>query len=259
MTYSESDIAARFEALVDEAGWPDQLSPAHLGGIDQFHAGGLEVTDRLIGELHVTSDSRVLDAGSGFGGVARRIAETTGASVTGVDVTESYVEAARDLTARCGLQDLVTFSVGDLLELPASDHDAAVSLHVQMNLADKDGFFAALHRSLRPGGRLAIWDVCSSGDHELPWPMPWSLDGSHSHLVSSDELRGAAETAGFAVEIWSDETGWVNSWFGRVFENGPPAGPSLPGLLDDGFSRILNFATELDKGTLAIVLGVLTA
>ncbi|MFQ5556551.1 MAG: SAM-dependent methyltransferase [Acidimicrobiales bacterium] len=260
MAYTESNIAGAIESMLADAGWPPEVTPRQLGPLDQFHAGGLEATDRLISGLRVGPGSRVLDAGSGLGGVARRIAETTGATVVGIDLTPGYVDAARALTRRCGLDHLVTFAVGDVADpVPGADFDAAVSVHVQMNVDDKVGFFAAVHDGLRSDGRFAIWDVCRTGHDELPWPMPWSLDGTDSHLVSPVELRGAVTTAGFAIRKWSDETAWVNQWFATSTERRRPTGPTLSRILDDGVVRILNFAGEIGKGTLAVVRGVMTA
>jgi hypothetical protein len=52
-----------------------------------------------------------LDVGPGFGGPARQIGRRAGGRVTGIDITPAYVDAARDLTARTGLRDLVDFRV----------------------------------------------------------------------------------------------------------------------------------------------------
>ena len=44
----------------------------------------------------------VLDVGSGVGGPARFLAATCGCQVTGVDLSEPFVDAARYLTERTG-------------------------------------------------------------------------------------------------------------------------------------------------------------
>ncbi|MBQ10399.1 MAG: hypothetical protein CMJ45_02485 [Planctomyces sp.] len=61
-----------------------------------------------------------------------------GCHVTVVDLTESYVQAARELTARLGLADQVTHQVGNALELPFDDgqFDVVWTQNSGMNIAD---------------------------------------------------------------------------------------------------------------------------
>ena len=250
MTYSEDDIAGTIEQLLGDAGGP--LTPAKLARLDQFHVGGAEAVDRLLPALAVTATSHVLDVGSGFGGPARLVAARTGARVHGVDITRRYVDAATRLTARCGLDHLVTFEHADIAHhRPAQPYDAAVTMHVQMNVADKVAWYRAIADRLTGGGRLAMWDVCIAADRPVTWPMPWSIDGSDSHLVTADQLRGAIDAAGLVATEWVDETAWVNDWFASA----AGAGPALPMILDDGFARILNFAGALADGTLVVIRG----
>jgi hypothetical protein len=85
--------------------------------------------------------------------------------------------------------------------------------------------------------------------------MPWSIDGSDSHLATPDGLLAAIGAGGFEVVEWVDESAWVGSWFESRFAGGPPAEPSLPMLLDDGFTRTLHFAAAVADGTLTIRRG----
>jgi ubiquinone/menaquinone biosynthesis C-methylase UbiE len=87
--------------------------------MDQCHGGGKE--ERLARLAGLTPGLRVLDVGRGLGGPARTLAVEFGCYVTMVDLTESYVLAADELTARQGLRDRVTHHVGDALELPFDD------------------------------------------------------------------------------------------------------------------------------------------
>ncbi len=258
MTYSEVDLVDTIDGMVKEAGWQDPLSPEQLDRLDQFHVGGMDAVDTLISSMDVGTGDKVLDIGSGLGGPARRVAQKTGAAVHGVDITRSYVEAAQFLTARSDLESLVTFEQVDIAALGTSTpYDAAISVHVHMNVEDKASFFDAIHANLRPGARLVLWEICSTGESDPAWPMPWSIDGTDSYLTTSDGLRQAAIDAGFEVLEWSDETQWATDWFAATFKDGPPPAPSLPMLLTDGFTRVLNLAGALSDGTASIIRGVL--
>ena len=72
----------------------DDLAPA-----DQFHGGGKPATQRLARLAGLRPGLRVLDVGGGLGGPARTLAVEFGCTVTIVDLTESYVNAGRALTA----------------------------------------------------------------------------------------------------------------------------------------------------------------
>jgi ubiquinone/menaquinone biosynthesis C-methylase UbiE len=259
MTYEEATVGQTIDRLLGEHPDLDPSADGALDALDQFHIGGPRATDLLIGSLALTKGSRVLDVGSGFGGPARQIARRTGSHVTGIDITPAYVEAARDLTARAGLRDLVEFRVADIAAFePDQPFQAAITMHVQMNIQDKAAWFAHAARCLAPGARLAIWEVCQSRQDDLTWPMPWSLDGTDSFVATADALRASVEQGGFTATEWTNETAWVQAWITRTFADGLPAGPALPMLLDDGYTRVINFATALGDGSLEIWRGAFT-
>ena len=114
MTYGETTVGQTINRLLSEHPDLDPSADGALDNLDQFHAGGADAVDLLIAGLALGEGDRVLDIGSGFGGPARQIARRTGNAVTGVDITPAYVDAARDLTARAGL--------GDLVRLPGRGH-----------------------------------------------------------------------------------------------------------------------------------------
>ena len=109
----------------------------------------------------ITSTDEVLDVGCGIGGPARFLATKFGCKVTGIDLTPEFIDVARDLNARVGLGDTIDLRVADALDLPFPDasFDVVWTQHVSMNIADKPGLYAELGRVLRPGGRLAFFDV----------------------------------------------------------------------------------------------------
>jgi SAM-dependent methyltransferase len=255
MTYTEKDLITTIDRLVPE-GPTDGATAEALQYLDQYHAGGSRAVERLLVTLRALPSDIVLDIGSGLGGPARQVAAASGCRVTGVDITEAYVEAATELTDRCGLSDRVRFVHRDIADLvPEQPFDAGFTMHVQMNIEAKQQWFAEIAQRLAPRARFAVWEVCRTSEAELPWPLPWSMDGSDSHLSTSDNLRDAILGAGFELVEWVDESAWASSWFDTTFANGFPSGPTLPILLEDGFARVLNFARVLADGTLGVRRG----
>jgi ubiquinone/menaquinone biosynthesis C-methylase UbiE len=255
MTYAERDLIATIDRLVPQ-GASERSTLEALQYLDHYHAGGSQAVERLLDTMVLSPSDTVLDVGSGLGGPARQVAAASGCQVTGVDITEAYVQAATELTDRCGLSDRVRFVHGDIANLmPDQSFDAGFTMHVQMNIEAKREWYAEIARRLAPGARFAVWEVCRTSGTELSWPMPWSMDGSDSHLATSDALRDAILGAGFEPVEWVDETAWAISWFDTAFTGHPRPGPNLAMLIEDGFTRMLNFAGALADGALGVRRG----
>jgi sarcosine/dimethylglycine N-methyltransferase len=255
VTYTETDLVARIERLAgaDLAA----LTQAQRDQFDQFHSGGSEAVDRLLPSLQLAPGMTVLDIGAGFGGPARQIARSAGCTVVGVDITPAYVDTAQALTRTAGLDNQVSFICGDIGALDRDGFDAAYTMHVQMNVADKKTFFAEIARRLRPWARFATFEVCVNGaTHPAP-PLPWSLDGTDSHLATADQLRDTIASSGFEVLEWVDETQWVLRWFEDLGKRAAAGGSAatLPALLNDGPTRMMNFAVALATGVVSVHRG----
>jgi SAM-dependent methyltransferase len=127
---------------------------------------------------------RLLDAGVGAGRFAERAA-AKGAEVFGIDVT-----AAIDATYRnIGGLDNVHLAQADVFALPFRDHtfDLAYSIGVLHHTPDPPSAFAAVARTVAPGGKLAIYVYARYGPSHrfsdairlvttrLPLRMTWAL------------------------------------------------------------------------------------
>jgi cyclopropane fatty-acyl-phospholipid synthase-like methyltransferase len=258
VTYTETDLAAAIERLSGNA--LAALTQDQRDQFDQFHAGGPEAVDRLLPNLRITPGSTVLDVGSGLGGPARQVARSADCHVVGVDIAPAYVEIAQALTETAGLAERVRFVCTDIATLEPSEFDAAYTMHVQMNIADKKTFFSEIGRRLRPGARLAVFEVCRNSEAQPTPPLPWSLDGTDSFLTTADRLRTTIESCGFAPVDWIDETGWVRQWFDHAAERMAAAGTraTLPALLNDGRTRMLNYAAAIATEVVSIHRGTFT-
>jgi ubiquinone/menaquinone biosynthesis C-methylase UbiE len=186
----------------------DALTPDVLAPVDQFHGGGKPATDRLARLAEAVAGTRVLDVGGGFGGPSRTLAVELGCLVTTVDLTASYVRAARALTTRMRLDDRVSHHVGNALALPFPDEtfDLVWTQNSGMNIADKARLYAGFHRVLRPGGRLALQEPMAGPAQPLLYPVMWARDPSTSFLRTPAEMRAVIETAGFRLRAWDDVT-----------------------------------------------------
>jgi len=120
--YSRGHLLDRLRAtLAAEGGDPDHPTLEALAPHDQFHGRGLDATEEVAGMLAVKPTDRILDIGSGIGGPARYLARRFGCRAVGIDLTPEFCEVARVLTRALGLEDRVSFEVGDALAMPFAD------------------------------------------------------------------------------------------------------------------------------------------
>lgn len=153
------------------------IRPHNLKAAATWNAGGkdyerlsrsvADALDHCVERLAPQSGERVLDVATGTGLTARRVA-ARGAAVTGVDLGEDLVAAARAAAHEAGLE--IEFRVGDAERLPFEDEsfDAVVSTFGVMFVRDPEAAAAELARVCRPGGRLGL--------------TTWAPDGSIAEL-----------------------------------------------------------------------------
>jgi sarcosine/dimethylglycine N-methyltransferase len=207
--YGSGGIAERVLAALREAKGPDApLTPENLAPFDHFHGRGPVATAELAAQLQPQPRERLLDIGSGIGGPARWFAAKFGVHVTGVDLTPEFCAAARALNAATGLADRVTIVEGSALDLPVPNaaFDGAYSQNVIMNIADKRQFYREAFRALKPGGRLALSNLCAGPNGEPYFPVPWATARDTNFLASPEEMRADLLAAGFDLVSFRDIT-----------------------------------------------------
>ncbi len=218
-------IAERLRAAGKD---PGALKPRDLAGVDEFHIRGRKATLELAERMKLSDTSRVLDIGSGLGGPARTLAEAYGCHVTGVDLTPAFCAAAEAMSGWVGLGNRVAFRQGDATDLPFDDDrfDAAMTIHVAMNIPAKDRVYAEARRVVKPGGIFAVYDVLQGEGGEVLFPVPWAREPSISHLAAADEMGALLADAGFAILDVRDSTAESQAWFeamtARLAQSGPP-------------------------------------
>jgi ubiquinone/menaquinone biosynthesis C-methylase UbiE len=255
-------LTERLKTALAVFGPEDQrLTPQQLAGLDQFHTRGLAATADLAKLAGITAEMSVLDVGSGVGGPSRALAATCGCSVTGVDLSEPFVEAARYLTERTGQSGQVSFQHASALELPFNDggFDVVLLQHVAMNIADRTQLYNEIRRVLKPRGKFATYDVVlKNGDPH--YPVPWARTPATSFLFTAEATREAVERAGLRAVVWQDDSETAKAWFAQVRASGPPPSPNLSVVMGPDFAQLSgNLARNLMEDRIGILTAVFEA
>ena len=233
-----------------------------LGAVDEFHVRGAAVSAELAQRTAPAPGSRVLDVGCALGGSARMLAAESHCQLTGIDISQAYMETANALSELCGLQQQTRFLQADALNLPFpnTSFDIAWTQHVQMNIADKHRFYTELKRVLIPGGRLIYYDVFQGNKRPIAYPMPWAEDSSVSFLIRHTQTQELLRQYGFRPVNLQDETAAGIRALAKLSDNAAEAGlPELSLQLlmgPDTRLKLSNLLLALQQGALELHSGI---
>lgn len=139
-----------------------------------------EFRDFVIDQLAIRPDEAVLSVGCGPGFETAALAQhvTAEGSITGIDLNEEVLAAARD---RCGDLSQVSFEQGDITDLPVADesYDLAIAKQVLSEVSDVESALDELRRVLERDGRVAV----TAGDRR-----------THVKHTPTDRMQRADET-----------------------------------------------------------------
>jgi trans-aconitate 2-methyltransferase len=171
----------------------------------------------LLERLALAGDEVVLDAGCGSGRItAELVARVPRGRVYAVDAAPSMVAHTAEALGGAG-GDRIIALCQDLAELALPEPVDAIFSNATLHwLPDHDALFAALHRNLRPGGRL-VAQCGGAGNVEsvrraaetamaaepfrgafASWPRPWTF-------ATPEQTAERLARAGFAeIETWAE-------------------------------------------------------
>jgi len=131
-------------------------------GLEVLHPGGVEKTGEMARMCKIAKGKKILDIGSGKGVTACYLAQEYQCDIVGVDLSEKMIEYAKEIAAKKGLGEEVSFIKADAHNLPFEDESFDIVLaECTTVLLNKERAFSEFLRVTKSGGYV--------GDLEMTW------------------------------------------------------------------------------------------
>jgi len=223
-----------------------------------FDAPGLSLEEaQLAKKRHVTAKlllepgQRVLDIGSGWGGLALYLAGVAGVeSVTGITLSEEQLARSRRRARDEGLESRVAFDLADYRQIDGPfDRIVSIGMFEHVGLGSYPAFFRRCRDLLAPDGVMVLHTIGRSG---VPWPTnPWiqRYIFPGGYLPTLSEITPAVERFGLIVtdvevlRLHYAET--VRTWRERFLARRDEA----KALYDERFCRMWEFYLAASEAT----------
>ncbi len=193
LSESESRTRAFYNHWIGGTSWLSRI------GRFVFGLSGPVYSRRFIQAAALRPQDRVMEVGSGLGGILTASHRRVGTSQLYVGIDLSYQMVWRAHRCRARRQQPVDFLVASALQMPFRQEcfDVVLLSHVVKYLTDPQlrHVLAQVRGLLRPGGRIVLWEFK---------PYAWNrinriiLRGSRSHkLRSAAEMRALLQEQGY--------------------------------------------------------------
>lgn len=264
---SYADMVRGYYNLVTdiyERGWGDSFHFAPRFRGEHFETSLRRHQHYLALKLGLKAEQRALDVGCGVGGPMREIARFTGARIAGVNNNRYQLEKARVKNRKERVDHLCQLIEADFMHIPESDasFDAVYALEATCHAPDKTALLRELHRVLKPGGKIAIYEWCLTERFSAENPEHVKVKRDIEEGNGLPDIWTIAETeqcfrdAGFVVLEHEDrafagdrELPWYHSLSGRELSNTGLRRSPLGKVAVKALTRSLEAVKLAPKGT----------
>ena len=154
----------------------------------------------IAAKLRLRAGQRVLDIGSGWGGLPLYLAGHCGANVTGVTLSAEQLDLSRRRAAESGFADRLDYQLRDYREVDGRfDRIVSVGMFEHVGINHYGAFFGKLRDLLADDGVALLHSIgrLGRGGATNPWFRRYIFPGGYNPSLS--EIVAAVEGAGLMV------------------------------------------------------------
>jgi cyclopropane-fatty-acyl-phospholipid synthase len=154
----------------------------------------------LAAKLSIQRGDRVLDIGSGWGGLGLYLAEMTGAQVTGITLSTEQLQTSNARAAEKNLTQSAKFFLEDYRDIPGPfDRIVSVGMFEHVGVDFYDTYFKRCAELLTDDGVMMLHSIGRSHGPDVtnPWIAKYIFPGGYIPALS--EVIPAIERAGLLV------------------------------------------------------------
>jgi cyclopropane-fatty-acyl-phospholipid synthase len=170
-----------------------------INGMD-LAAAQLAKKRHLAAKLALAAGQRVLDIGSGWGGLGIYLAKAVGADVTGVTLSREQLNISNRRAAREGLQAVVRFEFKDYRNIGGHfDRIVSVGMFEHVGINHYASYFRKIRQLLREDGVALIHTIGRSGPPTATDPFIAKYIFPGGYIPALSEMMHGIERAGLII------------------------------------------------------------
>ncbi len=156
----------------------------------------------IVAKLLAEPGQKALEIGSGWGGMAMYLSESSGVDVTGITLSTEQLKISRERAARRGLANSVRFELQDYYYLPPTksyDRIVSVGMFEHVGRLNYRKFFGKVNDVLADDGVMVLHSIGQPypAIYNNPWIEKYIFPGGY--IPSLAEVLPAIEKAGLLV------------------------------------------------------------
>jgi cyclopropane-fatty-acyl-phospholipid synthase len=194
------DLSAKlFDLFLDED-WQYSCAYFEPPGISLDEAQ-LAKKRHIAAKLLLEKGNRVLEIGSGWGGLGLYLAEAAGVDVTGITLSEEQLKVSRDRAAKRNQSDRVRFELQDYRDLKGQyDRIVSVGMFEHVGVGNYKHFFRKISKILDKTGVMVLHTIARTKPNYATNPFIEKYIFPGGYIPSVAEVLPAVEKAGLLIK-----------------------------------------------------------
>ena len=195
------DLSAKLFNLFLDEDW--QYSCAYFEppgiGLDEAQ---LAKKRHIAAKLMLEPGNRILEIGSGWGGLAMYLAEAEEVDVTGITLSEEQLKVSSERALKRGLSNRVRFELRDYRKMNGASYDRIVSVGMfeHVGVGNYGNFFRTAARLLDKHGIMVLHSIGRTRPNYMTNPFIEKYIFPGGYIPSVGEVLPALEKAGLLIK-----------------------------------------------------------